>query len=622
MKTIKDHNIKPYLKTHLSLIFAVIYALLGITWILITDKLAAKLSQSTNFLIQLSILKVWFFVIISSIVIYLVTNISMKNLTRSEKELRNQREELQIIFDSVPAMIWYKDTQNRILKVNKVVADVTGLSVADIVDNQTEDIYGEEAYKYYQDDLEVISTRNPKLGIIEPLTTSTGKKIWIRTDKIPYYDGNDNIIGVIVFSTEITEQVIAEEELLQKSKQQEALLNTIPAFVYFKDLKSKYIAINKAFADSLGMSVEEVIGKTDFDLFPQNQAETFVRDDKIVFSSRKPISNIIMEIIYGDSQPFWSTTTKSPYYNSSGQIEGIIGITMDIAEQKDAEEDLKKTLQENKELINEVVEYDKLKTAFFANMSHEFKTPLNVILSTLQLIASHQIQCRATSCTCKMIRYTSIMKQNCYRLLRLINNLMDTTKIDSGIISVNLTNCNIVSLVEETTMSVAEYIENHSIKLEFDTDIEEKIIACDVDKIERIMLNLLSNAVKFTKPGGNIWVTIKDELESIIISVKDNGIGIPEDKLYTIFERFSQVNVSLTRDHEGSGIGLFLVKSLIGMHNGSIRVISELGKGSEFIVDLPVRVLGEGKIAENEIFLLQNGKNELANIEFADIFRI
>ncbi len=156
----------------------------------------------------------------------------------------------------------------------------------------------------------------------------------------------------------------------------------------------------------------------------------------------------------------------------------------------------------------------------------------------------------------------------------------------------------------------------------FDTDVEEKTIACDPDKIERIILNLLSNAVKFTKAEGQIAVNIYDRDDKALVTVKDTGIGIPEDKLETIFERFRQVDKSLTRSHEGSGIGLSLVKSLVEMHRGKISVRSELGKGSEFIVELPSAVLTDENSYGKANDFAKRDNHEKVCIEFSDIYNL
>lgn len=282
-------------------------------------------------------------------------------------------------------------------------------------------------------------------------------------------------------------------------------------------------------------------------------------------------------------------------------------------------EELNKTHEDNQRLIGEVLGYDELKNEFFSNISHEFRTPINVLLSTLQLINLKQQNNQAGSNPFDVEKYTNIMKQNCYRLLRLSNNLIDISKIDSGFFEINPSNCNVVGIIEEITLSVAEYMKDKGISLQFDTDVEEKVVSIDAEKIERIMLNLLSNAIKFTEDQGSIFVNIKDKGDSIEVSVKDTGIGIPEDKLSIIFERFRQVNSSLTRSHEGSGIGLSLVKNLVELHGGSIRVDSEYGKGAEFIFTLPAKVCSE----ESEQTLppmTSPGKVDKINIEFSDIY--
>lgn len=276
---------------------------------------------------------------------------------------------------------------------------------------------------------------------------------------------------------------------------------------------------------------------------------------------------------------------------------------------------------ENKRLVQEAMEYDKLKSEFFSNISHEFRTPINVILGTLQLMELESSSANALIMGEKAKHHFKIMKQNCYRLLRLTNNLIDMTKIESGFFELNLHNHNIIQVVEDITMSVADYVRHKGLELIFDTDTEEIMMSVDADKIEKILLNLLSNAVKFSKPGGEISVNIKSCSDMVIITVKDNGIGIPEEKLGIIFERFRQVDSSLTRNYEGSGIGLSLVKNLVELHGGRILVSSEYGKGSEFSIELPITVMDENipvpaKPSNEEDYL------QRIIIEFSDLYAI
>lgn len=282
----------------------------------------------------------------------------------------------------------------------------------------------------------------------------------------------------------------------------------------------------------------------------------------------------------------------------------------------------KKNILESKlelEVTNhKLMEYERLRADFFANISHELRTPLNVIYSAKQMIDVSLKQSNVGND--KVNKYLKMITQNTYRLLRLINNLIDTTKIDGSSFEVKLINVDIVKIVEDISLSVADYIESKGITLTFDTEIEEKVIACDPDKIERIILNLLSNAVKFMEIDGEILVSVFIEESSICLSVKDNGIGIPKDMQKLIFDRFIQVDKLIERTHEGSGIGLSLVKSLTEMQGGKISVKSELGEGSEFIIILPDRKLPQD---EEELTLIDFRETHIhkIDIEFSDIYR-
>ncbi|ADL13413.1 sensor histidine kinase [Acetohalobium arabaticum] len=250
------------------------------------------------------------------------------------------------------------------------------------------------------------------------------------------------------------------------------------------------------------------------------------------------------------------------------------------------------------------------------------KTPLNLIFSALQMLNSAQKN-KSKEGNEKIERYTNIIEQNSQRLLRLVNNIVDITKIEAGSFTLNLQNYDIVKLIKSITYSVREYIEHKNKILEFNTDSEHKVIACDAVNIERIMLNLLSNAVKFTDEGDKITVSLDDKEDSILISIKDTGIGIEEEKQEIIFQQFGQANKSFDRNNEGSGIGLSIVKSLVELHDGEIRLNSEYSAGSEFIIELPAKKISEkdNSTANSNKHQTQNLTNKI-NIEFSDIYEL
>jgi signal transduction histidine kinase len=282
-------------------------------------------------------------------------------------------------------------------------------------------------------------------------------------------------------------------------------------------------------------------------------------------------------------------------------------------------EDLRHKMDENLKLVRETFEYDKLKTEFFANISHEVKTPLNILIGTLKLFEINLNSQVSKESFENLKKYTAIMRQNCFRLLRMLGNLIYITEIDSGYVQLNIQNNDLVQIVKNIANAVERFIENKGVQFDISIELDSLEMACDADKIERILLNLLSNAVKFTKQGDKITVSLYRKNNFAYLSVKDTGIGIPDEMKEVIFQRFIQVDKSFTRKCEGSGIGLTLVKSLLEMHKGSIKVISEYGKGSEFIVILPIWRTAGNEIAASAEEAATVCRDRVS-IEFSDIY--
>jgi len=276
-------------------------------------------------------------------------------------------------------------------------------------------------------------------------------------------------------------------------------------------------------------------------------------------------------------------------------------------------EEVEKKNQVNKELQKLLVSHEE----FIANISHELKTPLNVIFSAIQLFQMYCYNGSLDERRDTFIKYLDSMKVNSYRLSKLINNIVDSSKIQAGFFKLNLSNNNIVEVIEEIVMSVTTFTDCKGLNIIFDTNVEEKIIACDPEIIDRIVLNLLSNAIKFSDKGDEILVDVKVENEFVQISVKDNGIGIEKNNLHTIFDRFKQVDKSLSRNAEGTGIGLSLVKSIVELQGGSIYAESEFGQGSKFTVTLPAKkVIKESKLYDGKV----KSGDETIRVELSDVY--
>lgn len=249
--------------------------------------------------------------------------------------------------------------------------------------------------------------------------------------------------------------------------------------------------------------------------------------------------------------------------------------------------ELDNKLKENNILYEQLIKSEKYKNNYFINLSHELRTPLNVILSIEQLIRSlNRDKDKLTEE--RLEGYMDTLKNNSNRLLNLINNIIDTSKIESGSYRIDKETVNIVSLVEDTTLAMVQLAEIKGLELIVDPEIEELFIKCDKLDIERCIINLIGNAIKFTEAGGNIIVSISRVGENVRISVKDSGIGIDPKYHESIFDRFGQVYNQVSEEFGGSGLGLTLTRNLIALHKGEISVVSEKGQGSEFIILLPI----------------------------------
>jgi PAS domain S-box-containing protein len=456
---------------------------------------------------------------------------------------------------------------------------------------------------------------NLLIAILKHLRKSITEVIFQHVDDkntlFEYLETNNKYFDFIELSLYNQWEAIEKDDVLLKK-----VFDLTPFGVFIQEEQS--ITYTNTIGERIcGYTAEELKSKSIFDMIHPDYMN-IVLQNKASWDSANGIINDRYEckIINKSGIEVWVEITVGKI-----EIHGrnyVLGTAIDITDRKKVEE-LKLQASESIKQLNEVIELDKIKTEFFSNLSHELRTPLNVILGTLQLVDMYSAKAQESVME-KTKKYYKIMRQNCYRLLRLVNNLVDLNKLDAGYMHLNMENHDIIGIVSKIAASVFDYIENMGIHFEYCSKTKAKIIACDPDKIERIVLNLLSNAIKFTDSGGKISIHVWDEGDKIFISVKDSGIGIPKDKQDMVFRRFVQIDKSLSRNHNGSGIGLSLTKSIVELHGGKISLISDAGKGAEFIVELPIQELSVMEMGNKESQYNSNNKIEVINIEFSDIY--
>lgn len=422
-------------------------------------------------------------------------------------------------------------------------------------------------------------------GKIEKLSnkikTVNGLFIELITTKININDTNK----LLTIAIDISSIEKAIRELEGSKKSYKMLIQNLPEGIVVIDKKSKnYIYQNRAMIKILKSSGIESVSKIIND---------YIKDEKFGVSKKynfknKEISSVSLTMI----------DTKD-----ENQLVGIIRCL-------DEEERIKAALEEL-DSIN--MQYE-VKNEFLTTISQNLKNPIRTIATANNLLESNKFKYES-----KYINnYNKLIKRNCNRLQRLINNMNEIVEIENGFYSMEYTNCDIVKFIRSIVYEANKYLEDKGIDIKFKSSIDKKIMQIDTDKIERIILNLLSNSIKFSDIGSQIMVNIGESDNYINISVEDNGVGIPKDKLNFIFTKFAQVDKTLSRNAEGSGVGLSLVKRFTELHEGKVEVESKEGTGSKFTIKLlnnDKKRLKESK-KSNKLSI----DSEKMHIEFADIY--
>lgn len=380
------------------------------------------------------------------------------------------------------------------------------------------------------------------------------------------------------------------------------------AVVSHPDMKYEIVNRNKcmSLAKLLGRPIEEkdIIGREVKDVAPFMQEKGICDMALITGYTKESIILDNVEYVDPDGESMYHKLILSPVVDENGNVSHVASVGIDLTE--------------HIAIQNKIQDLSRAKEEFFSVISHELRTPINVILSA-EKVAGSMITSSDSQSFERIKRWLTMIRQNGLRLLKLVNNILDLTKIDAGYMKAVRKNVNYAVLIKKIYESIAPFVEQKGIHITLSTKIRDLIIAVDEEKIERVIFNIISNALKYNKEGGSINITVYRSQAKVFTRVEDTGIGIPEDKLDIIFERFLQVNSSLSRPREGAGIGLSLCKAIASLHNGTIKVKSKLNEGSVFTLELPIVRVSDSTDTETEV---SSSSAEIASIELSDIYDV
>jgi len=378
----------------------------------------------------------------------------------------------------------------------------------------------------------------------------------------------NSLISLIEGRKEI-EEVLQNERTLFRT-----IIDLIPVAVYVKDTQGRKILANpKEVMFSQKNSEEEILGKTDFELLPAEEAVHSNEEDQRVLKNGESLLNIETGIQCTDGTQHWMLCSKVPLRDIHGKIIGIVGVTHDITERKGFEANL---LEAKLEADNA----NKAKSEFLANMSHEIRTPLNGVIGFTDLLLK-------TPLTKVQLQYAENANTSGHALLGIINDILDFSKIEAGKLELDLIQTDIREIAEQTTDIIKYQASKKELELLLNVqyDLPDRALV-DPVRLKQILVNLVSNAVKFTNAGEvELQITFSPVNETrgkFSFSVRDTGIGITEDQQKLLFKAFSQADTSTTRKFGGTGLGLVISNMLAEKMGGKIEISSELGKGSVF----------------------------------------
>jgi signal transduction histidine kinase len=362
------------------------------------------------------------------------------------------------------------------------------------------------------------------------------------------------------------------------------LLSATEERVYFKDPLSRFLFVSAGWiaAYTPGRAPEELIGKTDFDVFSYQHASAAFADEQQIIRTGEPITGQVERETYSGRPDAWVSTTKMPLVDADGQIIGTFGISRDVTAQLSAESALARQASELASQNERLRELDKLKDEFIAMVSHELRTPLTSIIGYIQLLRDEGPDGPNTH------RFAEVIERNAEHLLLLVGDLLFLSRMQSGKLAVEFRSTDLADIAARTVEEARSQAQGKQVGLVLSAAPVPRF-AADPARISQLLGNLISNAVKFTPEGGQVEVKVGIEGGRAMLAVADTGMGIPAGDLDRIFERFARTALATQQVIPGTGLGLTIAKAIVDAHDGSITVDSEEGQGSTFKVLLPLQ---------------------------------
>jgi len=473
-----------------------------------------------------------------------------------------------VVLSNMADLAYVFDLNHRFIFANDVLLRMWGRSWDEAIGKNCLEL-GYEPWHAEMHDREieqVIATKAPIRGEV-PFTGTFGRKIYDYIF-VPIFDKDGNVEAVAGTTRDITDRKLYEEELKQSERRFRELADASPAMMWITDADGMCTFLSQRWYEYTGQTVEEALGLGWTNACHKDDSAQAGREFMAASNDHRPFY-VEYRLRGRDGQYRWAMDLGRPRFSPTGEFLGLVGTVIEIDDRKQAENALKLA--------------DRRKDEFLATLAHELRNPLAPISNALEVWPLVEPGSEEAD------ELRSMMQRQIRQLIRLIDDLLDVSRITRGKVELRMEPIDLATVVEGAIEAIRPFINSCRHELAVVLPTQSVTLQGDIGRLVQVFGNLLHNAAKYTGQNGHLWVTARTENGQAVVSVRDNGPGIPSEMLTAIFEMFRQVDQTLDRAHGGLGIGLTLAKTLVEMHGGSIEARSEgPGRGSEFLVRLPL----------------------------------
>jgi len=504
-----------------------------------------------------------------------------------EEKLKIREEKYQNVINNLKEVFFQTDALGIWTFLNPAWEEITGFTVSESLGvNFIEFVHPDDKQKNIDKFAPLIERKKEYCRHIVRYITKDGGFRWIEVFARLTLDKNDKITGTTGTLNDITDRIVAEEENANSKTRLKAILDNIPLLAWLKNDSLRYIAVNEPYANSLGMTSSDVIGKMDLEIFSSDNAIQNIEDDLEVI--RSGLQRYVEMPVRDAEQTRWIESFKTPIFNNNGEVIGITGVERDITERKEAENEIK-IAKDSADRAN------KAKSVFLANMSHEIRTPMNAILGFTELLKNYITDK-------KQLEYLNGIYISGNNLLGLINDVLDLSKIEAGKLDIKNEPVEIRTFMDEVVQMFSLKALEKGIELKAEVSpLLPMVLEIDELRIRQALINLVGNSIKFTAKG-SVVIRLKrrnynenKNILDLLIEISDTGSGIAQEEQEIIFEPFQQKEGQSVKVYGGTGLGLTITKKIVEMMNGSISLESQIDKGTVFRILLPDIVISAEK---------------------------